>query len=401
MAEPTTSKPTSPSPRSKETKPAPAPIPPEKQPVAADTPESRLIQETAFTTRWYWVTFAVSFVSFWVLLIYFQGVKLWYIVAPYWVAIVLAGGLTVWSVTGLIGRYQLVNKISSTATRRRTRTADSEDQEVVYRENIVVRLFKFIGRLFALLFLFVWNTLLRIVYIIEITILRVIILAYDIVYYITYAAWALAYWAVRISWAIVRWALRTTWKILRILTRLPLARTLWDKKMMPAIMGKWNARVALAREKVAKRRDTKRRLAAAKGLDPDKWEADQKRRHHFILPHPHEARKGLRQRIDERATLDYNRRDRWAAYRRNQPIPPKIHSERRKRKLEEKRQEKESKKSKPGDKGRGKDKGRRREEPSDEEEKRAADEEISKAKPEKKPKAAGSKGRKPQPASEE
>ncbi len=399
MAEPATSTPTAPAATTKGTKPAAAPKPAEKKPAPGDTPQQRLIEETAFTTRWYWVTFVVSFVSFWILLIYFQGATLWYIVAPYWVAIVLAGGLTIWSVTGLIGRYQLVNKISSTATKRRTRVEDTEDQEVVYRENIVVRLFKFIGRLFALLFLFVWNTLLRIVYIIEITILRVIILAYDIVYYVTYAAWALAYWAVRISWAIVRWALRTSWKILRILTRLPLARTLWDKKMMPAIMGKWNARVADQREKAAKRRDTKRRLAAARGLDPDKWEADQKRRHHFILPHPHEARKGLRQRIDERAKLDYNRRDRWDAYRRNQPIPPKIHSERRKRRLEEKKQEKESKKSKPD--GKSKDKRRRRDEPEAEEGKRAAEAEISKAKPEKNPKATGSKSKKPQPATDE
>ena len=401
MADAETSKPTAPAAKPKDTKAATAPKPAEPKPNLGDTPEDRVVQETAFSTRWYWFTFVVSFISFWVLLIYFQGASLWYIVAPYWVAIVLAGGLTVWSVTGLVGRYQVVNRISSSATKRRTRASDTDDQEVVYRENVVVRLFKLVGRLVALLFLFVWNTLLRIVYILEITILRMIILAYDIIYYITYAAWALAYWALRISWAVVRWALRTTWKILRILTRLPLARTLWDKKLMPAIMGRWNARMALQREKAAKRRDTKRRLAAAKGLDPDKWEADQKARHHFILPHPHDARKGLRQRIDERAKLDYNRRDRWDAYRRNQPIPPKIHSERRKRKLDEKRKEKEEKQAKKGARGKGKDKERRGKDSAADEEKRAADEEIAKAKAEKKSKTGSSKPAKPQPAAED
>lgn len=400
MADGETSKPTAPSAKAKDTKPAAAPKPVEKTPTP-ETPQDRLVQESAFTTRWYWVTFVVSFISFWILLIYFQGASLWYIVAPYWVAIILAGGLTVWSVTGLVGRYQLITKISSSAAKRR-RVEDTDDQEVVYRENIIARLFKLVGRLFALLFLFVWNTLLRIVYILEVTILRMIILAYDIIYYITYAAWALSYWALRISWAIVRWALRTTWRILRILTRLPLARILWDKKLMPAIMGRWNGRMAEQREKAAKRRDVKRRLAAAKGLDPDKWEADQKDRHHFLLPHPHDARKGLRQRIDERAKLDYNRRDRWAAYRRNQPIPPKLHSERRKRKLEEKRQEKEEKQAKKGDRGKGKDKDRREKDSSSDEEKRAADDEIAKAKPDKKSKKpTPTKSGKPQAASEE
>jgi hypothetical protein len=402
LADAETAKPSAPAAKSK----APAAVPPPKagakKPTSTDdTPEQRLIRETAFTTTWYWVTFLISFVSFWILLIYFTGARQWYVVFPYWIAIVLAGGLTIWSATGLVGRYQLVTRIGASATRMRNResAADQDDQEVVYRENIVVRLFKFVWRLVTLLFLFVWNTFLRILYIIEITILRAIILAYDIIYYITYAAWALAFYAVRISLAIIRWALRVAWKILRILTRLPLARSLWDKKLMPAIMGRWNGRMAERRAKAAKKLETKRRLVAAKGLDPDKWEADQKARHHFILPHPHDARKGLRGRIDERQKIDFNRRDRWEAIRKNKPLPPKLHSARRKRKLEEKNQRKEEEKAKRGDKGRSKErKGRAS---ADEDEKQAADEEIAKAKPDKKSKPSAPKSGKPQAAPEE
>jgi hypothetical protein len=229
--------------------------------------QRRLTEEKAFSPRWYAVTFGVSFTAFWILLIYYSGVSQWYVAAPYWVAISLSGGLAIWSGTGIVQRYSALYQARQIARGKMAKrpSADAADQEVVYRENIVVRLFKFIGRLITLLLLFVWNTLLRIVYIIEVTILRTIILGYDIFYYVTYAAWAIAFWAVTLSLRIVRWALRVAWKILRLPTRLPLARYLWDKILMPKIMGKWNARMTLLRERQAKKRDTKLRLAAARG----------------------------------------------------------------------------------------------------------------------------------------
>lgn len=377
-----------------------------RAPVRTERPEDVVVRETAFSTTWYWVTFAISFVSFWILLIYFQGASRWNIVTPYWLAIVLAAGLTIWSVVGLAGRYQLVNRVGASATRRRDRleVSESEDAEVVYRENVVIRLFKLVGRLIALLFLFVWNTLLRIVYILEVTILRLIILGYDIIYYITYAAWALVFHALRISWAIIHWSLRAAWKILRVLTRLPVARFVWDRKVMPAIMGRWNARMAARGEAADKRRQTKRRLAVAKGKDADEWEADQKRRHHFPLPHPHEARKGLRDRILERQKLDYNRRDRWTAYRKNQPIPPKLHSERRKRRLEEKGRETEQQRPKQGEKGKTKERGRQPVEAdggTQAGKKRAAGEGIADTEPGETPRAKPTKRPKAQPAPED
>lgn len=299
-------------------------------------------QETAFSKLWYWFTFTVSLLSLVVLLIFFRAVSQWYIVLGYWIAIVLAIGLGLWATGGLLTRYRVVQRIGESASRRQAAGPEgSEEEEVVYRENLVVRLFKLVGRLVALLFLFVWNTVLRIVYIIEITILQSLILGYDLIYYTLYLAWSITYWAVRISWRVVRLALRISWTILRILTRLPLARGLWDKRWMPRIMGRWNARVARFRERAAKLLENRRRLVMARGLDPDKWQADWEARHRFPLPHPHDARKGLRERIEERQRLDYNRRDRWGAYRKGQPIPPKLHSERKRRRDADRRQMRE------------------------------------------------------------
>ncbi|MBI2077449.1 MAG: hypothetical protein HYT80_03630, partial [Euryarchaeota archaeon] len=102
-------------------------------------------------------------------------------------------------------------------------------------------------------------------------------------------------------------------------------------KMRPSIMGKWNHRVARVQEQKRLYIERKRRFAALKGKDPDAWQKDWELRRHFFLPHPREGRKGLRDRIEERKRLDYNRRDRWSAYRKGLPLPPKLHSERKKR----------------------------------------------------------------------
>lgn len=317
---------------SKPTTPEPAKAPP---PTKAE-PEP----EGPFGKAWYWSVFAFSIVALIICWIYYNGGLDWWIQLIYLATIILSLLLLFWSLVGLLRAHRVVARMGASAQRFRANrdAAESEDEPIVYRENIVVRLFKFVGHLIALLFLFVWNTVLRIVYIIEVTVLRALILAYDIIYYVGYAAWAIAYWVLRIALKTTLWALRVAWKILRILTKLPVARTIWAKKMRPAILSGWRRRVDHYKQRAAIRLDRKRRLVAAKGKDPDVWQRDWEAHHHYPLPHPHEARKGLRDRIQERQRLDFNRRDRWRAYRKGLPIPPKLHSERKAAKEAERKQ---------------------------------------------------------------
>lgn len=296
-----------------------------------------------FGKAWYWSVLAFSIVALIICWIYYNSGLAWWIQLLYFGTIGISLILLLWSLIGLLRVYKVAGRLAGSAQRFRASrdAAESSDEPIVYRENIVVRLFKLVGHLIALLFLFVWNTALRIVYIIEVTVIRTLILAYDIIYYLGYAAWAIAYWALRIALKLTLWALRVAWKILRILTKLPIARGIWTKRMRPKILASWNRRVEHYRHRAAVRLDQKRRLVAAKGKDPDVWQRDWEAHHHYPLPHPHEARKGLRDRILNRQKLDYNRRDRWRAYRKGLPIPPKLHSERKMEREAEKKQREE------------------------------------------------------------
>lgn len=278
-----------------------------------------------FTRGWYWSIFAFSTASLVVLWIFYQDVRLWYVQFLYWVAQAMAAGILIWSGIGLLTRYRVMQRLGASAARLREGGEQLPEEEIVYRENLLVRLFKLVGRLVALLFLFVWNTVFRIVYIVEITVLQLLILGYDLIYYATYMAWATSYHVLRLALRIAGLALRIVWKVLRLLTKLPLAHWLWPKRMRPSILGKYNHRVEHYRQRHALYVDRKRRLAALAGKDPDEWQRDWDARHRFPLPHPHEARKGLRERIEMRRKIDFNRRDRWRAYRKGLSIPPKLH----------------------------------------------------------------------------
>jgi hypothetical protein len=311
-------------------------------------PPARTKPERAIKTRWYWLTLVVSLFSLIVVWLYYSGRLYFWLQIIYWITGALALGLLIWSIVGLLTHYNVMTRMSASAERMRDQreNAAGGEEAVVYRENVVVRLFKGIVRLVTILFLFVWNTFLRLLYIAEITVLQTIILGYDLIYYVSYAAWTVSFFAIRLALRIVRWALRVAWKILRILTLLPIAKGIWRNRWRPSIMGKWNARIEDRRQRSATRLEQKRRLIAAQGGNPDKWQADREARHYFFLPHPHEARRGLRARIEDRQKQDFNRRDRWSAYRKGLPLPPKYHSERKKAILEEKKKRKAEKKAK-------------------------------------------------------
>lgn len=342
-----------------------------KQPTTSDAPKDArapdAVQEEAgpFGKAWYWSILAFSLVALFTSWIYYNSGLAFWIQLFYFGTILICLILLAWSLIGLLRSHHVVSRLGASAQRFRANrdAADDQDGPIVYRENIVVRLFKFGAHLVALLFLFVWNTVLRIVYIIEVTVIRALILGYDLIYYVGYAAWAIAYWALRIALKLSLWALRVAWKVLRILTRLPVAKGIWSKRMRPKILAAWQRRVDHYRQRAATRLDQKRRLVAAKGKDPDVWQRDWQAHHQYPLPHPHEARKGLRARITERQKLDFNRRDRWRAYRKGLPIPPKIHSERKmEREAEEQRLEAE-RKSEPREPRRGRTTPRRNGEP--------------------------------------
>ncbi|HLE46858.1 MAG TPA: hypothetical protein VI818_01065 [Candidatus Thermoplasmatota archaeon] len=286
--------------------------------------------EGPFPTSWYWFTFIVSLVSLVILWLYYGGFG--WVRILFWVGVVLAVGLAIWSTGGLMTRYNVVERVGSSAAKfRDDREATPDgDQQVVYRENILIRTWNLLWRLVTLLFLFVWNTFLRLLFIAELIILYTFLIAYDILYWVLYFAWTVTIVTGRLALRITGWALRVAWTILRILTMLPIARKIWANRWRPSIMGKYHHRVERLAEQKRLYVERKRRFAALKGKDPDKWQKDWELRRHFPLPHPHEGRKGLRDRIEERKRLDYNRRDRWAAYRQGRPMPPKLHSERKK-----------------------------------------------------------------------
>jgi hypothetical protein len=331
LAEPSTKTP----PASRAAKPEPPMRDLEVALAPAELPESPI------KSHWYWITFVVSLVSLVVVWLYYSTRLAWWIEILYYVTGLLAFGLLLWSMVALLNHYNVLGKIGQSAERRRAKDGVVAEEAVVYRENIAVRMVKLVGRLIELLFLFLWNTFLRILYILELTIIRLIILGYDIIYYTLYLAWSLTYYALKISFAIIRWALRVAWRILKIITYIPIIKGLWRKRFRPSIMGRWNARMAERAERRATSLDQRRRLVAARGGDPDAWQKDVEARHHFPLHHPHVARKGLRARIEERQKTDYNRRDRWHAFRKGLPMPPKFHSDRKKRLLEEKTKQKE------------------------------------------------------------
>lgn len=307
----------------------------------ADSPpdEAEPVTESgAFSRTWYWSIFAFSIVSLVVLVIFYQDVSLWYLRFLYWVAHALAAGLLIWTGIGLLTQYRVLQRLGASAARlREGGEAGGPEEEVVYRENVLVRLFKLAGHLVALLFLFVWNTVFRIVYIVEFMVLQLLILGYDLIYYVAYFAWATTYHVLRVALKITGLALRVSWMVLRLLTKLPIASWLWTKRMRPAIVGNYHHRVEHFKQQYAIRLDRKRRLVALKGKDPDVWQREWEARHRFPLAHPHDARKGLRERIEHRRKIDFNRRDRWRAYRKGLPIPPKVHIE--KHTVEEKKSE--------------------------------------------------------------
>lgn len=239
----------------------------------------------------------------------------------YWITLVLAIIVIAWATFGLLRRGRVVHRTAQGTKALVTGVADGFRERSDENEGAMGRFAsKWAARFAALSRAIVWIVKLpfRIIiwawYTAEKLAWRIMLVLYDLVYYPTYTAWLLIHWAVRTSLRILAWALRVVWKVLKVFTKLPVAKTVWRKRMRPKILARWRAMVAAHAATTAKRIDRGRRLAQLRGENPDRWQADHKHRRGFPLPHPEKGRVRIRKRINHISAVQKARRE-------GKPIP--------------------------------------------------------------------------------
>jgi predicted flap endonuclease-1-like 5' DNA nuclease len=248
----------------------------------------------------------------------------------YWVTVVFAVIVIAWTTLGLLRRGRVVHRtvkgtravVAGVTEGVRNRSEANEGAmgrlaaKWTQRFARLVRAVVWIVGLPWRIAVWAWYTAEKLVW-------RIVLVLYDILYYPTYAAWLLAHWAIRTAVRIVVWALGVAWKVLRLPLYLPLVRRWWRKSMRPKILKNWRASVAHQRHLGAMRIERGRRLAQLRGENPDRWEADHKRRRGFPLPHPEKGRVRIRKRI---AHIQETQR----ARREGRPVPkrPRLPKER-------------------------------------------------------------------------
>ncbi len=297
-------------------------------------------EEYVYTTRWYWTSLLLAAGALILGLLYYDPTLPSFFVWASWFVIAVSAILVVYTAVGLVNRYRVIHRVrqrgqslarrSGTAIRGAAKEARSRTQgsgpdmaggmgkglRAVRRG--VVGFFKFLYRL-----------LLRVVYVIEFLVVWILILTYDLVYAVLYAAWWVAYHVLRIAWKILYFALRVVWRILRLPLKLPGLRTLWADTMRPKILAWWDEFVATRREKRAAWVERHKRLAAARGRDPEEWHQERIQRHWFPLPLPHHAKDTLYERLEHAAET----KDRRVA--KGHPFKTKEEREQTRREAEE------------------------------------------------------------------
>lgn len=281
-----------------------------------DEPDDRDVEEEerdyVYTTRWYWTSLVLSGAALVLGLLYYDPTLPSFFVWASWFVIAVSAILVVYTAVGLVNRYRLIHRVGrgSRDIARRSRTAirGAAKQARSRTEGTgagmaggMGRGFQAVRRGFVSFFKFLYRTILRVVYVIEFLVVWILILTYDVVYAVLYAAWWISYHALRIAWKILYFALRVVWKIVRLPLKLPGLRTLWADKLRPKILASWDDFIATRREKRDAWVERRKRLAAARGRDPEEWYQERVQRHWFPLPLPHHAKDALYKRLEHAA----------------------------------------------------------------------------------------------------
>lgn len=304
------------------TEPAPAPPPERTTPPSTHRPGAMPV---VVPTPVYWGVLLLSlFLLFAAFGLYNPDDELLVPLVPTalrWATAALAFVLVVWSTIGLLRRGRLLHR-SVTGTRRlMTGVAEGLRERSDRNEGALERLgarwaarFNRLGKAIGWLILLPWRIAFWTWYNLEATAWHVVNVAYDVIYYPLYAAWLTTLWTVRTALRVAAFLLRVAWKLVRFPTRLPYLRTVWAESLRPPILERWHHAVAQYRTAAAKRIERGRRLAAARGENPDRWEADHRLRRAFPLPHPEKGRIRIRKRIA-------HIRDIQRARREGRPLP--------------------------------------------------------------------------------
>lgn len=277
-----------------------APTPTPTPPAPPATPERIII----VPTRWYWFGILGS------ILIYFLAAAFYLDelgIVPqilYWSTVLLCALVILWGVVGLMKRGRVIARATQGTRRAAGGLVEGLRSSSERHEGATGRFARRWGRRLAgIIRLIRWVVLLPIriliwaYYTVEVLFWRIVLLFYDVVYYLAYAAWQTLHWAWRTANRIVWLALKIAWFFLKIPTRLPFIRTWWRTKQRPAILAAWNASQERRRHRRQVHIENGRRLAATRGENPARWEADYRRRRGFPLPRPEKARLNIRKRI--------------------------------------------------------------------------------------------------------
>lgn len=266
-------------------------------PAKASPPTDPQDRAPIYETRWYWMTILLSTS----VLVVSRSVAADYL--PAWAnslrlgAVVLSTIVIVFTLVALGRRGRVVHR-GARATKRiasgiaegvRARGEKAEGSLGQFFARLV-RSIKWLILLPVRIVVWAWYTAEKLFW-------RILLILYDVVYYPLYAAWSIAHFALRTALRLVAFALRVVWRIVGVPTRIWPVRRWWRTKKMPEIMGQWNAVVRHRQHLRATRIDRLRRLAALRGEDPDRWQADYELRHAFPLPHPEKARVAIRKRV--------------------------------------------------------------------------------------------------------
>lgn len=274
-----------------------------------------------YPTRSYWLALLASLlfllIALWFNATYLPLVAIWIRYATIALALVVVG----FALIGLIRRYRLIHR-SAHALKRSAHNVvegvrakrDAHEGALERFAARLGRLFHHVGRILVILVRLPIRLLIWAYFTGEVIWWWIILILYDVLYYPTYAAWRLTHFAVRVALWITVFALRIAWKILRIPTRLPGIRKWWREKKRPEILAWWRGLVAGYERRRALRIEKGRRLAALRGENPDRWEADHRIRRGFPLPHPEKGRVVIRRRIARVREIQKARRE-------GRPIP--------------------------------------------------------------------------------
>jgi hypothetical protein len=329
-----------PTPRMVEAEPRPDAPPAEP---AAPVVHERVV---VIPTRTYWVVLGLSLLFLFLAAGLYRDYLPFFSIAFYYATVVIALVVILWCVIGLARRYRIVHR-TVRGVRETTvgvvegirNTSEAHEgavgrfvQRWAKRLEKVIRLVVWIVRLPIRILVWAWYTAEKLVW-------RMVLIAYDLLYYPAYAAWLLAHWAVRTSLRVTAFALRVAWKVLRLPLYLPLIKTWWRRSQRPKILARWRAFRAHRDHLAAQRVDRGRRLAQLRGENPDRWQADYRRRRGFPLPHPEKGRIYIRKRIAHIVAVQQARRAGKPA--------PKWESSRRKLREERRAQEQAETPSEP------------------------------------------------------